>query len=72
MKENYYNRNGVQIDPDSHIGKLATFMQKVGFNDTYGNPLNQLAQQYNEWYAAERDAMDYLIDNEELNLLQRF
>lgn len=71
FKEKYYNRNGTQIDPDSTMGKLATFFEKIGFDDTYGNPLNKLATEYNERYAAEREAMQYIKDNEELNLLEK-
>ena len=71
-KEQYYNKTGGTVDPDSNLYKIGTFLQKIGFDDQYGNPLNKLATQYNERYMNERGAMDYLKENEELNLLERF
>lgn len=71
-KEQYYNNTGGTVDPNSNLYKIGTFLQKIGFDDQYGNPLNKLASQYNEWYMNERAAMDYLKDNGELNLLERF
>ena len=71
-KEQYYNRNGGTVDPDSTLYKVWTFLQKIWFNDQEKNPLNKLAQDYMQWYANEREAVDTIMEDEEANLAERF